>query len=457
MPSFAAPLSHVSHSLDRLHQRPENGRRDSSLLSIASGSNNHHAHAPSVPHYPDERSSSRQRSRSPSKISHKGHLKLHVAETVVLVHPPETKLEVLGEGIVNQVSQPQEDTVLNGQIEVIMDKPRVARSIRVELVVTCRLQIPGENNSPWHDREIFSRCVEIGNVDDEEDESQGIKLEKGSQRFEFSIIVPATLATYDRHPLGRIVPFLRATVEGFPVQTSHHHHPSFNLFSGMGMGMGIGKQRDSRSRNRSRPSSRPSSRAPSPNRIPRNGSSTHLPRNPSSSNLMNNLPRTGSTSHFRQDLFDASTWTAASTTSSPLNSPGLTDPPEFETGDVAFPLPTPTELKPLKGQLFAEKILVVASNPSSSKDGEGLTSLSLQKTGRLAGVGDWKLSLTSDAVSALERDIPLIECASMLTALGADIHSSRWDRMSLSGSSFSHHHRSPRSLQSDCFSTRLIA
>lgn len=110
-----------------------------------------------------------------------------------------------------------------------------------------------------------------------------------------------------------------------------------------------------------------------------------------------NLPRTGSTSHFRQDLFDASTWTATSTTSSPLNSPGL-EHPEFETGDVAFPLPTPTELKPLKGQLFAEKILVVASNPSS-KDGEGLTSLSLQKNGRLAGVGDWKLSLTSDAVS----------------------------------------------------------
>jgi hypothetical protein len=165
---------------------------------------------------------------------------------------------------------------------------------------------------------------------------------------------------------------------------------------------------------------------------------------------MNNLPRTGSTSHFRQDLFDASTWTAASTTSSPLNSPGLTDPPEFETGDVAFPLPTPTELKPLKGQLFAEKILVVASNPSSSKDGEGLTSLSLQKTGRLAGVGDWKLSLTSDAVSALERDIPLIERAGMLTALGADIHSSQWDRMSLNGSSFFHHHRSPRSLPSDC-------
>ena len=398
MPSFTAPMGHVSHSLDRLHQRPENVRRDSSLLSLGSGSTHHAPIQP--PHFPQEpSSSSRNRSRSPSKISHKGHVKLHVAETVVLVHPPETKLEVLGEGVVHQVSQPQEDTVLNGQLEVIMDKPRVARSIRVELVVSCRLQIPGENH--WHDREIFTRCVEIGNVDDGEDESQGIKLEKGSQRFEFSIIVPATLATYDRHPLGRILPVIRATVEGFPVQSSHHHHPSFNLFSGMGMGMGmgmgIGKQRDSRSRNRSRPSSRPSSRAPSPNRVPRNGSSSGLPRNGSSSNLMN-LPRTGSTSHFRQDLFDASTWTAASTTSSPLTSPGL-EPPEFETGDVAFPLPTPTELKPLKGQLFAEKILVVASNPNST-DGEGLTSLSLQKTGRLAGVGDWQLSLTSDAVSS---------------------------------------------------------
>jgi hypothetical protein len=77
-----------------------------------------------------------------------------------------------------------------------------------------------------------------------------------------------------------------------------------------------------------------------------------------------------------------------------MASPGL----ELEHGDVAFPLPTQGEIKPLKGSLLAEKVLVVAANPSS-KDGEGLTSLSMQKNGRLAGVGDWKLSLTSDAVS----------------------------------------------------------
>ena len=434
MPSFAAPLT---HSLDRLHQRPESSSRRESLLGggllhVGSSSSNSHYHGSSSStgggstthglvggnaghggRIADPSPSSRQRSRSPSKISHKGQIKLHVAETVVLVHPPESKLEVLGEGIVNQVQQPQEDKVLNGQIEVIMDKPRIAKAIRVELVVTCRIQIPGETH--WHDQEIFTRMVEIvgGDAGDRTpDESSpaaggGIMLEKGSQRFEFSIIVPATLATYDRHPLGRILPMLRATVEGFPQPASHSsHHASFNnLFSGMGIGKPRG---DSRSRNRSRPSSRPpsrpGSRAPSPNRIPRNGSSTNLPRNPSTGHLPS---RQGSTtSYFRNPALDLGlpssdhpTWMerhigAPSTPSSPMASPGL----ELEHGDVAFPLPTQGEIKPLKGSLLAEKVLVVAANPSS-KDGEGLTSLSMQKTGRLAGVGDWKLSLTSDAVS----------------------------------------------------------
>jgi hypothetical protein len=426
MPSFADPLS---HSLDRLHQRPDhtNVRRESllgggSILGVGGGSSTGaHSNIGFGPNrVPDNTSSSsRQRSRSPGKLSHKGHLKLHVPETVVLVHPPETKLEVLGEGIVNQVQQPQEDTVLSGQIEVIMDKPRIAKAIRVELVVCCRLQVPGENT--WHDREIFNRMVEIvgGESDamiEEGDQhgvaggGRGIKLEKGSQRFEFSIIVPATLSTYDRHPLGRILPLLRATVEGFPVPASHgHHHASLNnLFSGMGLGKPRG---DSRSRNRSRPESRPSSRpgsrAPSPTRIPRNGSSSNLPRNSS----VGHVPpvRQGSTSsYFRQGELhtpasDLPSWLnamGASTPSSPMNSPGAT---ELEQGDVAYPLPTQGELKPLKGQLLAEKVVVVASNPTSSRDGEGLTSLSLQKNGRLAGVGDWKLSLTSDAVSWVSK------------------------------------------------------
>jgi hypothetical protein len=304
-------------------------------------------------------------------MSSKGHLKIHCQSYVVLVHPPETQLEVLGEGIVQQQAQPQEDTLVDGRLEIIMDKPRIAKAIRVELVVACRLQIPGE--TVWQDKEIFHRMVEIGNS---ENEADGIRLEKGSQSFEFTIIVPATLATYDRHPLGRITQTIRATVEGFPQITAHHS--SLNLFSGIG----FGKQRDrsragSRSRNQSRASSRPGSRATSPVRLPRNGS----------------------TSHFRTDLFENNHHHNAGSSSlhtSPLPTPSLDGLPE--SGDIAFPLPTSQEIKSLKGQLYAERLLIVAANPSSNY-GEGLTGLNMQKSGRLAGVGDWKLSLTSDAVS----------------------------------------------------------
>lgn len=326
-------------------QMPGNTRRDSSMSVGRAGGRS------------DQRgdSSSRHRSISPSKISHKGHLKIHIQGFVVLIHPPEQKIEIAGEAPDSQAVQPQEDTLLEGRLEIVMDKSRTAKAIRVELIVTCRLQLPGEIQ--WQDREIFNRMVEIGNSSEE---SEGITLEKGSQTFEFAIIVPATMATYDRHPYGRVSQTLRATVEGFPQQVVHHHS-SFNLFSGMGIG---GKRDRSRAESRSRAGSRPSSRAPSPNR----------------------LPRTGSTTQFDTQLSHRSGNHSNPTT------PGLDEQ------DIAFPLPSAGEMKPLKGTLQTERHLIVAGNPSSNY-GEGLTSLSMQKSGRLAGVGDWKLSLTSDAFS----------------------------------------------------------
>lgn len=342
----------------------------------------------------------RLRSSSPHKISSKGQIKIHVQEHVVLVHPPETKLEVLGEGIVQQAAQPREDTVMNGTLEVIMDKTRMAKSIRVELAVSCRLQLPGDTS--WREKEIFNQAVEIENTPAEftggAGQQQGIKLEKGSQSFEFSIIVPANIATYDRHPLGRIVPTIRATVEGFPAAPSHSQNPLNNLFSGIGIGKRDRSRAESRNRGMgSRDTSRPGSRATSPTRLPRNTSANHL-------------PRVASSNHFRQDLFDAHWASKASGTSShahssPVSTPGIDG--EFDHGDVALPLPSHAEIKPLKGDLVAEKVIIISANPNSDY-GEGISSLTLQKSGRLAGVGDWRLSLTSDAVSGLSRPLLIL-------------------------------------------------
>jgi hypothetical protein len=63
----------------------------------------------------------------------------------------------------------------------------------------------------WEEDGIFERGVEVLGGD-----AEGIWLEKGSQSFTFSILLPATLATHDRHQFGRVSYILTARVEGIP-------------------------------------------------------------------------------------------------------------------------------------------------------------------------------------------------------------------------------------------------
>lgn len=81
---------------------------------------------------------------------------------------------------------------------------------------------------------MFERGVEVLGGD-----AEGIWLEKGSQRcvglqdfpqkkadrnsFQFSILLPATLATHDYHQFGRISYMLTARVEGIPSSSSITH------------------------------------------------------------------------------------------------------------------------------------------------------------------------------------------------------------------------------------------
>lgn len=59
------------------------------------------------------------------------------------------------------------------------------------------------------------------------------------------------------------------------------------------------------------------------------------------------------------------------------------------------------EIKPLRGHLSTERHLIIAANPFEANTPNNL---SIIKTGNLAGVGDWKLSLQSDEVRCLIVD-----------------------------------------------------
>ncbi|WVN90233.1 uncharacterized protein L203_105469 [Cryptococcus depauperatus CBS 7841] len=154
------------------------------------------------------------RSSSPQPISGKGTLKIHVpAWGIALVRPPRPlELHPLDPGS-QELEPPTEDTVLSGALEVIMKERRRVQAISVGVQSVCRLHMGLDRL--WEEDGVFERGVEIlGGYE------EGIWLEKGSQSFGFSILLPATLATSDRHSFGRIGYILTARVKGIAHTTS---------------------------------------------------------------------------------------------------------------------------------------------------------------------------------------------------------------------------------------------
>jgi hypothetical protein len=222
-----------------------------------------------------------------------------------------------------------------------MKEARIATRISISLVATVTMKPPGKD---LQEKEIFERTVEIGGGEG----GSGIKLEKGSQSFAFSIIVPSTIATYDRHPLARVTNALHACVEGIAIPEAR----SFSLFSA---------SRKGKDRSESRASSRPQSRQPS-----RPGSRDVSP-----------------TRYGRRDA-------------SPAPDKVSAELAQLISGAQTPPLQD--EIKPLKGYFSGAKLAVMVANPMPV-GGPALHSLAYRKEGRLVGVGEWKLSLQSDAVS----------------------------------------------------------
>lgn len=149
------------------------------------------------------------RSSSPQPRSNVGTLKIHVpAWATCLVKPPRPlDLHPLEAGS-SEHEPPSDDTVLSGALEVMMKERKKVRSISVGVQSVCRLHM-GKGRG-WEEDGIFERGVEVLGEENED----GIWLEKGRQSFSFSILLPATLATSDYHPFGRLTYIITATVRG---------------------------------------------------------------------------------------------------------------------------------------------------------------------------------------------------------------------------------------------------
>lgn len=132
------------------------------------------------------------------------------ARATFLVRPPRPLDLLPVESGGAECEHANEDTVLSGALEVIMKERKKVQAISVGVQSVCRLNMGKKRG--WEDDGIFERGVEVLAGRDED----GIWLEKGSQSFQFSILLPATLATSDWHSFGRVPYMITARVQGTP-------------------------------------------------------------------------------------------------------------------------------------------------------------------------------------------------------------------------------------------------
>lgn len=131
---------------------------------------------------------------------------------IALVCPPRPfDLHPLEAGSASR-EPPAEDTVLTGALVVNMKERRRVQAISVGVQGVARLHMGPQRQ--WEEDGIFERGVEVLSGD-----AEGIWLEKGEQSFSFSILLPATLATYDHHQFGRVSYLLTARIEGLPTSS----------------------------------------------------------------------------------------------------------------------------------------------------------------------------------------------------------------------------------------------
>ncbi|WVW85676.1 hypothetical protein I302_107714 [Kwoniella bestiolae CBS 10118] len=330
------------------------------------------------------------RSSSPGS-SAKGVLKIHVpAWGVALVRPPRTlDLHPLEAGS-STLEPPCEDTVLSGSLEVIMKERRRVKAISVGVQSVCRLHM-GVGRG-WEDDGIFERGVEV--LGESEGEEEGIWLEKGSQSFSFTIILPATLATTDYHNFARVSYILTARVEGIPSSTSFS-----SVFKGSSPALdpSIPNIADFE-----RVIARSDKLATSTglNKGTRNGSRESLIglQNLSLEDPLigNDAIAVGEGSPSVQGLYtrsQSSDVPPLSLSPDPIPSGSRRQSFSSDTGAMGG---RTEKAGWLKGDLTASRALIVHANPSRSG---GVNTLEIRKEGFVDGIGTWRFSANADVFS----------------------------------------------------------
>ncbi|EIW67274.1 hypothetical protein TREMEDRAFT_69764 [Tremella mesenterica DSM 1558] len=317
------------------------------------------------------------RSSSPQPQSGRGSLRIHVpAWGVVFVRPPR-QLE-LHPSETNVREPPTEDTVLTGTLEVIMKERRRCQTISVGVQSVCRLHMGPKRG--WEEDGIFERGVEVlgGN-------SEGIWLEKGSQSFSFSILLPATLATHDRHTHCRLSYILTARIEGIPTSSS-----SLNYFKrDSSLSKDIEFKSDfeiviARSDRLAMARSK-SGESFSPNLDPNTQDDTAITIGEGSPSLTGLYHRQQS-----NDIQNIPTLNLGKTKMDDTRSIMSVKSNMSDNGQR-------TEKQGwLKGDMVTSRSLIVYANPSSTGD---VSQLDLRKDGFVDGLGSWIFSVTSDQFS----------------------------------------------------------
>ncbi|WWC90774.1 uncharacterized protein L201_005711 [Kwoniella dendrophila CBS 6074] len=345
------------------------------------------------------------RCSSPGNSSSKGSLKIHIpAWGVSLVQPPRIlDLHPLEAGS-NALEPPCEDTVLSGSLEVIMKERRRVKAISVGVQSVCRLNMGKDR--VWEEDGIFERGVEVLGPTDI-NVVEGIWLEKGSQSFSFTIILPATLATTDYHNFGRVSYILTARVEG---------SGSSGSLSSMFKTSSSGPSLDQSIPDVGvfeRVIARSNKVASSSHNFERRGSALDLqglaiddPLEDNDAIAVGEGPVSVQGLYTRRQSGDLLRPCERSNTDS--NSQSRSGNGPFSSSSrrgSSSSLNQPTNINPfgpeviacgqgwLKGDLCASKAIVVHANPSRSG---GVNTLDLRKEGFVDGLGTWRFSANSD-------------------------------------------------------------
>ncbi|AFR95678.2 hypothetical protein C343_03784 [Cryptococcus neoformans C23] len=322
------------------------------------------------------------RSASLQPRSSTGELKIHVHSWATFLVRPPRPLDLLPvESGGAEREPPNEDTVLSGAIEVTMKERKKVQAISVGVQSVCRLHMGKERG--WEDDGIFERGVEVLGGGGED----GIWLEKGSQSFQFSILLPATLATSDWHAFGRVSYMITARVQGIPYTSFSSIFkaitpPAFEHTYAADFERVMARSEKTAAERSKRPSSRDNS-------VPRNSGSKSRDNiaTVANSSLNEDYDVDDSGSH-GQGLYTRRHSHLPIDESSrgrlKWHKPGSSGSDKIDKTDW------------MKGDLVASReLLVHAVSPVTG----GVTSLDLRKEGFVDGLGSWTLSASADVFS----------------------------------------------------------